>query len=1109
MLEERRTVAALFADVAGSTALGERLDPEDVRDVVGEAIRRMIEAVEHFGGTVKDVAGDGVLALFGAPVAHEDDVERAVLAGLEIQRRIGEHADAVRRDHGIAAFGVRVGIESGLVVTGPVGGGTRVEYGATGDVVNTASRLQGHAQIGSVLVGPSARAQVDGLFSWSDPIPLELKGKADAVPAVEALAPRADATRARQLPGRGAPLVGRDAELTIGAGAIDGLANGVGATVVISGEAGIGKTRLLESLRTGAPPSVRWLEGSSTSVGSSTPYWPISQILASWMRTEGHDRRPEDLVPVERQDARAAVAVLAGEPRDEDLATFDRLSPEGRQLSTIDGLRAFFGSVAAGSPVGVSVEDLHWCDPTSLQALERLLSLTSSDPIAFVLTTRPEPGSLAQGLLDRAARSDDRVRRIDLEALPSGSDRRLVVALVGEGSLPPALLHRVLEVGAGNPFFIGELVRSLIDSGILVPSNGGWQAGAVARPELPPTVDRVLLSRIDRLPHDDRDVLTAASVLGRRFSSATLATLLGADPADALARLADLDLVRAEAPDLAFAHVLVQETCYGTLLRKRRRELHARAARAIEEHPDAERSAAVLGRHHAGAGNAEEALRWFTMAADHAESVSGLLEAIENLDAALEIAGGDGEVVPELRLRRGRLRGRTGDHRGARADLDEALELATARGDRALEMRCQDEIGFLVAGSADYHESVEHLERALATAEELADDAGRVSALSRLTLTWANLMQLDRAQRTGELALELASATGDDGLVATALDALKQVALQLGRLDDRERYGERLRPLLERRNDRWLQQFLDLEAGFAALFRSRPDEAQEPLERSLATNRELHDDGNEPLHVMAFSQYHRCRGDVDAAVEAGRRGFDLARERGHPEWTAMSASILAVTLLQVAARDAAIEALRAGADAADRSGADVHGLRCLGLLARTLARASPGEASTIMTAAETKLRLVGLPPGEALLFAWEASVGIGAARLEAADPKGALDVIDPIVEICIERDWPEAVVDASLVRAAALTVLEDRPGALEAAQLADEWCGRFGLPVYAWRAAAAVAAVASDRSERERAVERARESAAALLASIDGASLRSSLSAEIERVLGEGGSAWA
>ena len=240
MREERRTVTALFADVAGSTALGERFDPEDVREIVGVAVRHMVEVVERFGGTVKDVAGDGVLALFGAPVAHEDDVERAVLAGLEIQRRTAEHAEAVRREHDAEAFGVRVDIETGLVVMGPVGGGSRIEYGATGDVVNTAARLQSHARVGSVLAGSVARAQIETLFAWSNPIPLALKGKAGSILAAEALRPHADASRARRLPGRGAPLVGRDAELTAATAVIDRLA-GVGGAMVISGEAGIGQ----------------------------------------------------------------------------------------------------------------------------------------------------------------------------------------------------------------------------------------------------------------------------------------------------------------------------------------------------------------------------------------------------------------------------------------------------------------------------------------------------------------------------------------------------------------------------------------------------------------------------------------------------------------------------------------------------------------------------------------------------------------------------------------------------------------------------------------------------------------------------------------------------
>ena len=285
MREERRTITALSADVAGSTALAERLDPEDVRDVVGAAVRAMAETVEHFGGTVKDVAGDGVLALFGAPVAHEDDTERAVLAGLEIQRNVADHARRVLLDYAIESFGVRVGIEAGLAVTGPVGGGSHVEYGATGDVVNTAARLQSEARVGSVLVGPTARAQVRELFHWSDPTAVELRGKNQVLHVAEAAGPRGDAPRARRLPGRGAPLVGRQRELAMALRELDRLAGGVGVAVVIEGEAGIGKTRLLETLRERSRSGAAWLDATCTSLGSSTPYAPVAQLLASWGRS--------------------------------------------------------------------------------------------------------------------------------------------------------------------------------------------------------------------------------------------------------------------------------------------------------------------------------------------------------------------------------------------------------------------------------------------------------------------------------------------------------------------------------------------------------------------------------------------------------------------------------------------------------------------------------------------------------------------------------------------------------------------------------------------------------------------------------------------------------
>ena len=283
MREERRVVTALAADLVGSTALGERLDPEEVRLLIGDAVARMVHAVEGFGGTVKDLAGDGVLALFGAPTAHEDDPERALRAALQLADELRTYAGEVEKSFGIAGFGARVGVDTGTVVVGPVGAGSRVEYGAVGDAVNVASRLQGQAPPGSVLAGAETVRLVEGLFSFGEPRTLELKGKADPVLAYEVLravgAPRPDDD---------ALLVGRTAEIARARAAVELVTSGSGGILLIGGEAGIGKSRLLAELRriadtAAAERPALWLEGRCVSYGESMPYWPFRELLRDWL----------------------------------------------------------------------------------------------------------------------------------------------------------------------------------------------------------------------------------------------------------------------------------------------------------------------------------------------------------------------------------------------------------------------------------------------------------------------------------------------------------------------------------------------------------------------------------------------------------------------------------------------------------------------------------------------------------------------------------------------------------------------------------------------------------------------------------------------------------
>jgi class 3 adenylate cyclase len=486
MREERRFVTALFADLVGSTALAEQLEPEELKLVVGDAIARIVSAVEAYGGTVKDLAGDGVLALFGAPIAHEDDPERALLAAQRIIEEMDEFADEVRRSWGIDGFGVRVGVESGPVVVGAVGAGSRVEYGAMGDAVNVAARLQSRADPGTILVGDETASRVRSLFEWGDVQQLDLKGKDASVAARRMIGPTAAPGRRRGLEGVQTPLVGRARELTHLQELTQGALAGAGAILFLTGEPGIGKSRLLSELRglfeAGAAPRGRplWVEGKCVSYGESMTYWPFRDLVRSWVGVAADEPEMRVRIALRRGIERlfgdrtsehypylAAMLGLSLEP--DAQARIAELSPEALQYRTFEVVRHWLQRLAEDGPVAVALEDLHWADPTSLQLLERLLPDTESEALLLVLTLRQERDHAAWRLKEDAARElPHRTSELALEALSGEAGLDLLRSLVGRGTLPEDVERRVLEHAEGNPFFLEELVRSLVDSGSLV-----------------------------------------------------------------------------------------------------------------------------------------------------------------------------------------------------------------------------------------------------------------------------------------------------------------------------------------------------------------------------------------------------------------------------------------------------------------------------------------------------------------------------------------------------------------------------------------------------------------------------------------------------------------
>ncbi|MGZ8651760.1 MAG: ABC transporter substrate-binding protein [Actinomycetota bacterium] len=673
--EERRVITAVFADLVGSTALGEHLDPEELKVIVGDAVARVIGAVEAFGGTIKDLAGDGVLALFGAPAAHEDDPERAVRASLQIVEEIADYAREVEAAWGVQGFAVRVGVQSGPVVVGAIGAGSRVEYSALGDAVNTAARLQSAAAAGEVLVGEETFQLVEPMFDWGSATELELKGKSAPVVARVALAATGVHERARGLEGVQVRLVGRDRELDAGRRAVAGSLAGTGGILFVTGEPGIGKTRLVAELRdlfeAGTPQHGRalWLEGRCVSYGESMPYWPFRDLLRGWIGVLADEPELRVRVALRRMadrlfGARATelspyLATLLGLTLEPDAARrLAELSPEALQYRTFEVVRELIARLTEEGPVAVVLEDLHWSDATSLQLLERLFTDTENTALLLVLTSRLERDHPWWRAKEEVSRElPHRITDVTLEALSGDAGKELLHALVGEGTLPPDVERRILEPAEGNPFFLEELIRSLVDAGAVTHDEHGWRFVHDAPLEVPPTVEKVILARIDRLDAGARDALVAASVLGRQFGLPLLEAVVGGEEGAVRQSLLDLmrlDLVREgrrwPEPEYRFKHALIQEAAYRTLVTVDRNRLHRDAAGWLEARYEGreEEVAGLLAHHWLAADDEDKAVTYLAIAGDGARQEYALDEAIghyRELLPILERRGEDREIA--------------------------------------------------------------------------------------------------------------------------------------------------------------------------------------------------------------------------------------------------------------------------------------------------------------------------------------------------------------------------------------------------------------------------------------------------------------------------------
>jgi len=535
---ERKPVTAIFADVVGSTSLAETMDAEDWTVLINEAFDLMSKAVFRYEGTIAQLQGDAMVAFFGAPVAHEDDPERAVRAALEMVAETDEFARQLKADRGID-FRIRAGINSGPVLVGNVGSDLRYGYTALGDAMNVAARMEAAAEAGTVVISATTYRFVADAFDVEDLGEIAVKGKAEPIQAYRVIGLRAVPGRRRGLEavGLGSPMVGRALELETLRSVFAVVQAGRGRVAVLVGEPGIGKSRLLAELRAATAPT--WIEGRCVSYGRTLPYHLVLDLVRSMLgipfvgpeaaAKASLDERLTALLGDEARDVAPYLGHLLALRLDDEAAERVQLDPETLQGRYVAAIHRILRALAAQGAVVIVCEDIHWADPASVDVMLQLLPLATQLPVLLVAAGRAETDAPGWRLVSQVrAVFGDALTEIRLEPLSEADSRSLVANLLEIESLPDSVRVAILARSEGNPFFVEEVIRMLIERGAIVRHGERWVANeTIAAVEIPETLHGLLLARIDQLPDEAKRSLRVASVIGRQFPVRVLERVLG------------------------------------------------------------------------------------------------------------------------------------------------------------------------------------------------------------------------------------------------------------------------------------------------------------------------------------------------------------------------------------------------------------------------------------------------------------------------------------------------------------------------------------------------------------------------------------------------------
>jgi predicted ATPase/class 3 adenylate cyclase len=917
---ERKTITALFADLKGSTALIEGLDPEEARAIIDPALQLMMEAVHRYEGYVAQALGDGIFALFGAPIAHEDHPQRALYAALRMQEEMRRYSDQLRRA-GRAPLQMRVGVNTGEVVVRSIRkDDLHTDYVPVGHSTNLAARMEQLANPGSILVTACTHKLTDGYFEFKALGETHVKGVEAPLPIYEVLGAGPLRTRLQVAARRGLTrFVGRYAETDQMKRALDQAKAGHGQIVGVMGEPGVGKSRLFYEFKLTSHSGCLVLEAFSVSYGKASPYLPLLELLKTYFQIGSQDderaRREKVLGKVlgldrTLEDTLPYLFTLLG--IEDPTAALQQMDPQIRRGRTFEALKKLFLRESLNQPLILSFEDLHWIDSETQGVLDSLSESIASAKILLLVNYRPE----------YRPEWGQKTYYTQLRLAPLGPEEaeELLSVLLGSAPNLKAVKHLILEKTDGTPFFMEEVVQTLVEEGVLVGGRGNYRLEkAPTALHISPTVQGVLAARIDRLAPDEKVLLQQLAVIGREFPLSLARQVVSQPEAELYRLLSSLQHKEFlyEQPafpevEYLFKHALTQEVAYGTVLQDRRRALHERTAQALEAlyQFTLEDHYSELAHHYSRTENTQKAVSYLQLAGQQAAQRSANTEAVALLTEAVALVH----------------------------------QLPAAPEHARQELTLQTTLGPLLFATKGYGapESESAWTRAYELCQQLGETSQPFPVLWGLQQFYTARADYRRAREYGEQMLSLAQRLQDSSLLLWAYKELAEVSFCLGECLTAKTYSENSVALYDPQQRRAQTFVYGEDPAVATLpfyslslfLLGYPDQALRKSREALTLARELAHANSMAFASLTTAVVHSYRREPEEAREHAEAVIDLATEQGMPFWLALGTLVRGWALVEQGDREAGITQIRQGLAAYRAAGTMEHLTYILALLAQ-------------------------------------------------------------------------------------------------------------------------------------------------------------------------------